>query len=160
MKNFKKILFIIMLTIILTGCQKNSKESAVSSSTRCTLYVTCENAINSDELEKNILDILPEDGVIFSKREVVFQEGESVFDVLKRELKAEGILMESTITPGTGSVYIEGISNLYEFDCGEQSGWMYTVNGQIPNYSCSDYIVENKDVITFSYTCNLGEDIK
>ena len=32
------------------------------------------------------------------------------------------------------SVYIEGINNLYEFDCGELSGWMYKVNGWFPNY--------------------------
>lgn len=160
MKQFRTGLLVITLIFILTGCGKNSsKESAENSSDKCTLYVTCENAVNSDKLAKNILEVLPKDGVIYPKKEVSYEEGESVFDVLKKELKAEGIIIESTVTPGTGSVYVEGINNLYEFDCGEQSGWMYTVNGQIPNYSCSDYKIENGDEITFSYTCNLGEDI-
>ena len=30
------------------------------------------------------------------------------------------------------SYYVEGIGNLYEFDCGSESGWMYKVNGWFP----------------------------
>ena len=43
--------------------------------------------------------------------------------------------------------YIEGINNLYEFDCGEQSGWMYSVNGWFPNYGCSRYQLKDGDVV-------------
>ena len=45
------------------------------------------------------------------------------------------------------SVYVEGINNLYEFDCGRWSGWMYCVNGWYPNYGCSRYQVQQGDVI-------------
>ena len=57
------------------------------------------------------------------------------------------------------SHYIEGINNLYEFDCGELSGWMYSVNGWYPNYGCSRYQVQDGDVIEWHYTCDLGEDL-
>lgn len=161
MRQLKAGFLIIILTFILSGCGKGSSvESQKDSINKCSLYITCENAINSEKIAKNILDVLPKDGVIFEKEEVTYSEGESVFDVLERELKDKGIVIESSITAGTGSVYVEGINNLYEFDCGEQSGWMYTVNGEIPNYSCSDYKVENGDEIIFCYTCNLGKDIK
>ena len=103
---------------------------------------------------------LPKDGVIYETKEVKFTEGESCFDILERELKNAGILIESSITPATKSVYIEGINNLYEFDCGKQSGWMYTVNGDVPNVSCSEYKIKENDEIKFQYTCNLGEDIE
>ena len=82
-----------------------------------------------------------------------------MFDILQRACKAAGIHMESTSTPGYDSDYIEGINQLYEFDCGEQSGWMFSVNGWFPNYGCSKYTVENGDVIKFVYTCNLGKDV-
>ena len=58
-----------------------------------------------------------------------------------------------------GSYYIEGINQLYEFDCGQNSGWMYCVNGWFPNYGCSSYTVEDGDVIEWRYTCDLGSDV-
>ena len=57
------------------------------------------------------------------------------------------------------SAYIEGINNLYEFDCGELSGWMYKVNGWFPNYGCSRYQLKEGDVIEWVYTCDLGVDV-
>ena len=61
---------------------------------------------------------------------------------------------------GSGSsIYIQSIDNLYEFDGGKDSGWMYSVNGVYPNYGCGSYKVKASDVIKWRYTCNLGRDI-
>ena len=86
-------------------------------------------------------------------------EGESVFDVLLRETKNHKIHMEYSETPLYQAAYIEGIGNLYEFDAGETSGWMYRVNGWFPNYGCSKYAVADGDVIAWVYTCDLGQDV-
>ena len=93
------------------------------------------------------------------RTEVTFYEGESVFDVLQRETKNRKIHMESTFTPMYNSAYIEGIGNLYEFDCGSESGWEYRVNGWFPNYGVSRYVVQQGDEVEFLYTCNLGVDL-
>ena len=140
----------ILMTFSLWGCGNSKSVKSEKATQKCTLYVTCINAIKAQ----------PKDGVIYETKEVKFTEGESCFDILERELKNEGILIESSITPATKSVYIEGINNLYEFDCGKQSGWMYTVNGDVPNVSCSEYKIKENDEIKFQYTCNLGEDIE
>lgn len=79
--------------------------------------------------------------------------------VLKRETRASKIHMEFVFTPMYNSAYIEGIHNLYEFDCGNLSGWMYKVNGWFPNYGCSRYMLKNGDVIEWVYTCDLGRDV-
>ena len=55
--------------------------------------------------------------------------------------------------------YVSGINNLYEFDCGKDSGWMYCVNGWYPNYGCSKYTLEDGDTVEWRYTCNLGRDV-
>ena len=102
---------------------------------------------------------MPSDGVILSRKAISFEEGESVFDVLLRATRTYGIHLEYEYTPGFGSHYIEGIHNLYEFDCGAGSGWMYYVNGVKPNYGVSKYTVKNGDVIEFKYTCDLGFDL-
>ena len=73
--------------------------------------------------------------------------------------KDNKIQLEFSFTPIYNSSYIEGINNLYEFDCGSLSGWMYEVNDWFPNYGCSRYEVKNGDVIEWQYTCNLGADI-
>ena len=67
--------------------------------------------------------------------------------------------MEFSVTPIYDSAYIEGIANLYEFDCGELSGWMYRVNGWFPNYGCSRYVLQDGDTVEWLYTCDLGEDV-
>lgn len=54
--------------------------------------------------------------------------------------------MESKWTPLYESAYIQGIHNLYEFDVGSGSGWMYSVNDWYPNYGCSCYTVQPGDV--------------
>ena len=91
--------------------------------------------------------MLPKDGVVLKAQTVTFYEGESVFDVLKRVCREKGIHLEASWTPMYNSAYIEGINNLYEFDCGELSGWMYRVNGWYPNYGCSRYALSDGDVV-------------
>ena len=98
-------------------------------------------------------------GVLLAARSVTFTAGESVFDVLKRACRANGLQMEFTMTPVYHSAYIEGIGNLYEFDGGPTSGWMYSVNGAYPNCGCSAYALQNGDVVCWRYTCALGADI-
>ena len=126
----------------------------------CTLSVRCDTIFeDTSRVSSDTLEILPKNGVIFAAKEVEFQEGESVFDVLSREMKNNKIHLEFVDTPLYGTVYIEGIGNLYEFDAGELSGWMYKVNGVFPNYGCSKYILKKGDKVEFVYTCDLGKDV-
>lgn len=127
----------------------------------CTLSVRCDTVFdNIGKMNPEKLAILPRDGIIFPKSTVVFFAGESVFNLLTRELKKSRIHIDFTNTPMYNTVYIKGISNLYEKDCGELSGWVYFVNGQVPSYGCSQYIIQDGDDIAFVYTCDLGKDVR
>ena len=97
--------------------------------------------------------------MIISAQSISFEKGETVFDVLKRCCEDNDIQLEYNLTPISGGAYIEGIANLYEFDCGNISGWMYSVNGEFPAVGCSDYKVGENDSISFIYSCDLGADI-
>lgn len=126
----------------------------------CTLSVRCDTILdNISWLDSEKVDLVPEDGVIYPETVVTFREGESVFDLLLREMKNSGIHMEFSNTPIYNSAYIEGINNLYEFDCGELSGWMYKVNDWFPNYGCSRYLLRDGDRVEWVYTCTLGADV-
>ena len=60
-----------------------------------------------------------------------------------------GIQME--FSGKKSAAYVKGINNLYEFDKGANSGWLYFVNGVRPVKSCGAYVVENGDVIEWKY---------
>ena len=125
-----------------------------------TLTVRCDMILNNMKLlNKEKHELVPKDGVIFPKTVVTAYEGESVFNVLQRTMKQGKIHMSFRNTPIYNSAYIEDINNLYEFDVGELSGWMYCVNGWYPNYGCSRYQLAPGDVIEWNYSCDLGRDL-
>ncbi|QQY80150.1 uncharacterized protein DUF4430 [Keratinibaculum paraultunense] len=99
----------------------------------------------------------PEDvGTILGLTEVELNDGDTVFDVLKRVVKDKGIQME--YKGRKSSVYIRGIHNIYEFDRGPESGWVYRVNGKVPQVSCGAYKLKDGDKIEWLYTTNLGKE--
>ncbi|MBO7700817.1 MAG: DUF4430 domain-containing protein [Eubacteriaceae bacterium] len=127
----------------------------------CTIQIRCDTILdNMDKLTSGKNAYVPASGVILATSSVQFVEGETVFEVLQRACSYAGIQLEYSWTPMYGSYYIEGINNLYEFDCGAESGWMYKVNGWFPNYGCSSYTLKDGDVIVWCYTCSgLGADV-
>lgn len=103
--------------------------------------------------------LVPEDGWLLPPTKAAFSRGESAFDLLKRVCREQGIHLEYSDTPVYDSAYIEGIGNIYEYDAGALSGWMYKVNGNFPNYGCSSCLLADGDEVCWVYTCELGADI-
>ena len=137
-----------------------TEDKAEKENMTCYLSVRCDTVLNNlQHLAKDKHSIIPKGGIIYENPSAVFYEGESVFNVLLRELKKNKIHFEYEKTPMYNSVYIEGIGNLYEFDCGELSGWLYRVNGKTPSSGCSQYFLKDGDRVEFMYSCNLGIDI-
>ncbi|WP_422487040.1 DUF4430 domain-containing protein [Gudongella sp. DL1XJH-153] len=135
-----------------TSTEEGAKHVTLSVSVKTLLDK--EEAINPEKWE-----LVPEDGWIFPAQKVEFYEGESVFNVLLREMKKNKIHMEYVMTPIHNSNYIEGIGNIYEFDCGELSGWMYSVNDISPSLGTSNYLLKEGDTVRLLYTCDLGRDL-
>lgn len=126
----------------------------------CTVSVRCDTILeNMDLLDPEKAELVPENGELLAPTEVSFTQGESAFDALRRVCREKNIHMEFSETPLYESVYIEGIGNLYEFDAGELSGWMYKVNGEFPNFGSSKYELADGDVVQWVYTCDLGADV-
>lgn len=158
MGRMKLLAALLLALFILSACggQEEQKQAAGS----CTVSISCATILdNLDQLNAAKADYVPDDGVLLPEGEVTFYEDESVFDVLQRLCRENDIPMESSWSPMYNSAYIEGIGNLYEFDCGSLSGWMYSVNGIYPNYGCSKYMLKDGDVVCWVYTCDLGEDV-
>ena len=139
----------------------NETETDSEDDCRCVISVSCKNLLDkASQLKKNKRSIIPEDGIILEAYEVSFEEGENVFDLTKRVCQEKKIPFEFTLTPFYQTAYIEGIANLYEFDCGSGSGWVFVVNNVIPGYGCSQYRLKKGDIIEWVYTCDLGHDVE
>ncbi len=126
------------------------------------LTIECKTILdNMDKLDPALKDekYVPSDGVILPRTEYVLRKGDTVFNILDRAVRHNKIHMECIYTEQFGSIYVQGINQLYEFSCGELSGWIYKVNDVIPNYGCSKYVLKDKDEIVWCYTCDLGRDV-
>ena len=136
-------------------------EDADSFDGECTVTIVCDTILdNMDKFDPAKMEFLPDDGIIIDTVKVPFKEGETAYDVTKRACNASGVVIEASWTPLYDAYYIEGINNIYEFDCGSESGWMYKVNGWFPNYGCSSYEIQEGDSVEWCYTCvGLGVDV-
>ena len=123
----------------------------------CTVSVSCAVLAEHPEvLPPEKVPLVPSDGWLLPPTEAELTEGDSVFDLLLRLCWEKGIHLEFSQTPVYDSAYIEGIGNLYEFDGGALSGWMYRVNGEFPHVGCSQVFPQDGDTVEWLYTLDLG----
>lgn len=90
-------------------------------------------------------------GFLLPPTQVALREGETVLELLLRVTEAKNLRIE------TAGGYVEGIGGLYEFDHGDQSGWIYAVNGESAGVSAADYLPKNGDVISWRYVTSYEE---
>jgi len=142
-----------------TGSSTGSA-SDTSGTHTCQISIECSTVLNNmSSLESSKQDFVPADGYILHPQTVGYTPGDSIYDVLYRVCRSSGIQIDASYTPVYSAYYIKGIGQLYEYDCGQLSGWVFSVNGWFPNYGCSKYTVSDGDVIAWRYTCDLGRDV-
>lgn len=127
---------------------------------RVSVCADCSAALaemDSIDPSVNPAEIIPEDGEVIQGCEVMLPPGASAFDALIAAAREQRVRVD--YSGGLWGAYIRGIGEIYEFGFGELSGWMYRVNGEYPEVSASDYILEEGDSVEFVFTLNLGGDI-
>lgn len=162
---------LLFLTALSVSCGIESveghyaKESNTESKTQTArLSINCKTVLDNwgdlDEALKKSGDI-PKDGVILKETAYPISEGDTVFDLLQKAAKEDKIHLEyqGGGDNAAAGAYIEGINYLYEFSCGEQSGWFFSVNGKFPSGSSSGVLLKDGDLVEWVYSCDLGHDI-
>lgn len=140
--------------------EKNVKSTAKPSvkppdTIKCSIEIRCDSILsNKDKISADKLEYVPENGVILDKRTITVKKGTNVYQVLAEVCQAKGIALDSEYTPMYGSYYVRGIAHLYEMDAGDNSGWMYTVNGKRPEIGASGFLLSEGDAILWRYTCD------
>lgn len=153
MKKLSALLIVIIA--VFTGCTITSVDDYYNTTektgnNKITVTINCDTAVNYDnKIRKN--------GTILENYTVYLEDNSTVFDALKTACKENKIQFE--YQGSDSSVYIEGIDYLYEFDCGELSGWEFSVNDDFKNVGCNNCPIKNGDKVKWLYTCDLGADI-
>lgn len=131
---------------------KTTTTSTTSSSITCSIEIECKKVLNNmDNLKAGHEEFVPTDGIIMSTRTVTIDNGDTAYDALKEACSKSGVTINAQNS--VYGIYVKGFNNIDEFDCGKQSGWVYTVNGSSPPKSCDKYTVSQGDSIIFSYVC-------
>ena len=109
----KRRIACLLLCLLLVLCTACGAQPDSDSALRCTVTIECGTVLgHMDDLSPGKAELIPSDGVLLPETAVAFSEGDTVFDVLQRVCRAQGIHMESNWTPAYNSAYIEGIGNL------------------------------------------------
>ncbi len=119
-------------------------------SAQITFSVRCDTAVAAGN--EIALAIAP-DGVILSERTVPITGNTTVFDITK-----DAGLVLGYRDSGYGT-YVYSINSLAERAAGAMSGWIYLVNGQSMQQSCSSYVLEDGDTVEWVYTLDGGRDV-
>lgn len=113
------------------------------------LIINCEEVLDnldSDEyaIAKEKRSILPKEGIILEV-EGKCPEGDNVYNRTIENLNKKKIHFQGT------SGYFQAIANIFEKDCGPNSGWMIYINGKLAEKGAQDTIINPNDVIEIKY---------
>lgn len=139
-------------TASTTSTTAKATTTTTSAYIDCTVEIECKKILdNMSNLKAGHEDFVPDDGIILNSYSVTIKNGSTAYDALSEACSANGIKLSSN--KSVYGVYVSGINNIDEFDCGKQSGWLYSVNGKSPSKSSDNYKLKNGDKVVFSYTC-------
>ncbi|MCA1030568.1 DUF4430 domain-containing protein [Bacillus timonensis] len=119
---------------------------------------TEKNTENKTTSQSFVQILIVGKGTILNTTSVEVKNGDTVLSVLQAVTKKNGIPI-SVVGSGT-SAYIEGIANLFEFDYGPKSGWVFKVNGTKSNVGAGSVKVKSGDSIEWIYSEDLGRDVE
>ena len=82
---------------------------------------------------------------------VTVKEGSTVYHAFTSALNTAGITYEGAESGYVSSI-TKGNKTLSEYSTGKNSGWLYKVNGELPEIGLTSYTIHDGDNIVFYYT--------
>lgn len=159
-KNFIVILgaAAVAIIIVLTNDFKTTADYYNSiTTTKENAVGTVTLSIRCNTIPDKTPEHIPDDRIVLDETKIEIENGDTVYDILVNAAAKNKIHLETT--GSKESVYVKGINNIYEFDFGNLSGWIYHVNGETPSVGCGEYTPCDGDIIEWLYSCELGKDL-
>ncbi len=116
----------------------------------CTVTIQCKEILsNRDKLKDGHEEFVPKSGYLVRNYSVKYENDDNVYKVVQRVCRENGIKMRAKKT--AYGMYIVGLNELDEKDCGGTSGWTYYVDGKFPNVSVDNYSLKGGESIELKY---------
>ncbi|MCR4711630.1 MAG: DUF4430 domain-containing protein [Clostridia bacterium] len=157
------VLFVAVLVIAAVSLflyNQGSRKGTAGADAVVTLEIRCDALTKNPEAltDRGLAGYVPADGIILPTTEYEITTGETtVFDVLDRACREQEIQIEYADSSVVNGCYIEGINYLYEFSAGKYSGWMFSVDGEVPNYAANQVKLQGGERISWYYVVDYRE---
>lgn len=142
-----------------TDSDNNTDTTPSPPANTCTIQINCKLLVGQDLSGTGLETLVPADGVILGTTKVTLNPGDTVYDVTLRVTKNKRIHMSSIGSEAMGNLYVEAISNIYEKDYSDGSGWIFLVNGKKPGISCGAQTLKAGDKLVWAYSLDFGNDL-
>lgn len=93
------------------------------------------------------VDATAADRGYFADTTLELPDGATVYDAL----------VATKLPFGGTSKYVKSINGLKELDYGKQSGWKYSVNGEVPMVACGKYKLSDGDDVRWYYVTSYSD---
>ena len=142
-----------------TSKKSQEEESTTDSYLECSLTIDVRELVqNPESLKEKYREFVPESGYLLSTVKVKVKEGTTVYELLQVACKKYDIAIDASFTASYDSYYVRSIGNLPEFAAGDNSGWLYFVNGSAPNQGASSYQIKDGEDIVWKYTVDYTKE--
>ncbi|AUJ26376.1 DUF4430 domain-containing protein [Virgibacillus dokdonensis] len=124
---------------LLVGCGNDDSGTTAPSSNQPS-----ENQVTQEEqaAETVLITISKDDGAEYlHEKEIPIEQGDTLMDVMEENFYVE--------TEQNGE-FITSIERLSAKE-GEKKGWIYTVNGEMPNVGAAEYELKPGDKVVFDF---------
>lgn len=134
----------------------NESETEAKKTIQVSIEIRCDSAVKIKDSVGNpgIKEKIPDSGEILKVTVYSVPEGTNVYELLSMAAAANGI----AITANASKTYVMSINNLDQMMLGQQSGWKYSVNNNVPLMAASSYILQNGDRVKWFYVLSASEE--
>lgn len=169
MKKFIALFLAILMLSVLGGCQKpvDSPSTAPTNAPSvaptdeagitCTFTINASLAVKNESLDKDIVDLLNDDGMLANALSFTVKKGSNAGDAFKDFCKQNNIVLNSE--DGQYGLFVKGIGGLDSGACGEMSYWLLKVNGEFSDVGADSIIINDGDAFEWVFTCDGGPDV-
>lgn len=160
-KNIKKkrtaALIVLAVIIVVSTAAELIINAGKEGTANVYIQIRCDKVAEVPEklTDPELAQYIPDDGVALARLKYIANDGDSALHILEKICSNKNIEINKT-TEGV----IQSIGYFKNGDCGQGSGWVYTVNGKLMDENPADYIVRDGDEIVWAFSLNGGSDIE
>lgn len=134
----------------------NQPETEEKKTIQVSIEIRCDSAVKIKDSIGNpgIKEKIPDSGEILKETVYIVPEGTDVYELLSMAAASNRI----AITANANKTYVMSINNLDQMMLGQQSGWKYSVNNNVPLMAASSYILQSGDKVKWFYVLSANEE--